>query len=137
MAKESQRYRHVCSRSAACRCRACPTLRLGRGFGRGILVTAAYTCFALNLFAQTPDFRLPAEPNKTSIAITDSKSDNSTPTRVPTRIIASHSQNGNQTLDNRSVQIPNSDGHFEPFQEIEKQTLQVDATTLRTTIRTF
>jgi len=100
-------------------------------------VTAAYTCFALNLFAQTSDFRMPAEPNKTSTAITDSKRDNSTPTRVPTRIIESHSQNGNQTLDKRSVQIRNSDGHFEPYQEIEKETLQVDATTVRTSIRTF
>ena len=100
-------------------------------------MTAAYTCFALNLFAQTSDSRMPAEPNKTSTAITDSKSDNSTPTRVPTRIIESHSQNGNQTLDKRSVQIRNSDGHFEPYQEIEKETLQVDATTVRTTIRTF
>ena len=55
----------------------------------------------------------------------------------PTRIVQSHSQNGNQTLDKRSVDILGYDGHFETYQDIETETVQVDATTVRTTTRTF
>ncbi len=53
------------------------------------------------------------------------------------RIIESHSQNGNRTLDKRSVEIRGTDGHFEPYQDIERETLTVDASTVRTTMRTF
>jgi hypothetical protein len=53
------------------------------------------------------------------------------------RIIESHSENGNRTLDKRSVEIRGTDGHFEPYQDIEKETLTVDASTVRTTMRTF
>ena len=65
------------------------------------------------------------------------KSDDLIPKRIPVRIVESHSQNGNRTLDKRSVEIRGTDGHFEPYQDIEKETLQVDATTVRTTTRTF
>jgi hypothetical protein len=37
----------------------------------------------------------------------------------------------------QSVQRRGSDGHFEPYQDIEKETVQVDAATVRTTTRTF
>jgi hypothetical protein len=53
------------------------------------------------------------------------------------RIIESHSQTDNRTLEERAVEIRGSDGHFEPYQDIEKETLQVDTTTMRTTTRTF
>ena len=52
-------------------------------------------------------------------------------------ITESHSQNGNRTIDKRSIQIQGMDGRLAPFQEIETETLQVDATTVRTTTRTF
>jgi len=53
------------------------------------------------------------------------------------RIIESHSENGNRTLDKRSVEIRGTDGHFEPYQDIERETLTVDAFTVKTTMRTF
>jgi hypothetical protein len=59
------------------------------------------------------------------------------PQRLPVRISESHSQNGNRTLDKRSVEIRGTDGRFEPYQDIEKETLQVDATVVRVTTRTF
>jgi hypothetical protein len=65
------------------------------------------------------------------------KSDDLIPERIPVRIIESHSQNGNRTSDKRSVEIRGTDGHFEPYQDIEKETLQVDSTTVRTTTRTI
>jgi hypothetical protein len=61
------------------------------------------------------------------------KSDNTNPSRV----VESHIQNGNRTVDNRSVEIRGSGGYFEPYQDIETETLQVDDTTVRTTMRTF
>ncbi|MGA9390924.1 MAG: hypothetical protein WBV69_10805 [Candidatus Sulfotelmatobacter sp.] len=65
------------------------------------------------------------------------KSDDLTPQRLPVRIIESRSQNGNRMLDKRSVEIRGTDGHFEPYQDVEKETLTVDASTVRTTMRTF
>jgi hypothetical protein len=132
--KTDQRSRNVRSRPAASWYRASVAVRLCGVF---LLAGAAYTCFGLNVYAQTSDPQTPAESSKSWTATTDSTSDNLIPTRVPTRIIESHSQNSTQTLDKRSVQIRGSDGHFEPYQEIEKETLQLDVTTVRTTIRTF
>ena len=53
------------------------------------------------------------------------------------RTIESRTQSGNRTLDRQSVQRRGSDGLFEPYQDIEKETVQVDAATVRTTMRTF
>ena len=77
------------------------------------------------------------EPTKSWTATTDLKSDGLLPQRIPVRIIESHSQDGNRTLDKRSVEIRGSDGHFEPYQDIEKETLTVDASTVKNTMRTF
>jgi len=119
----------VARQSADNGCRAFGAVRLGHV----LLAVGAYSCFGLRLLAQTPDSRTIEEAYKSWTATTDSKSTN----LISTRIIESHSRNGNQTLDKRSVQIPSSDGHFEPYQDIETETLQVDDTTVRTTTRTF
>jgi hypothetical protein len=68
---------------------------------------------------------------------TDLKSDDLGAQRIPVRIIESHSQNGNRTIDERSIQIQGAEGRLEPYQEIETETLQVDANTVRTITRTF
>ena len=93
--------------------------------------------FCLNLFAQTFESQTAAKPNNSWTVTTDSKSDNLIPERIPVRIIESHSQSGNRTLDKRSVEIRGTDGHFEPYQDIERETLTVDASTVKTTMRTF
>ena len=54
-----------------------------------------------------------------------------------TLTVESHTQSDNRTLDKQSVQRRGSDGHFEPYQDIEKETVQVDAATVRTITRTF
>jgi len=100
---------------------------------RCVLVMIGASCFCPSVFAQTSDFRTTEEPTKSWTATTDLKGNNLN----PARIIESHSQAGNRTLDERSVQIRGSDGHLEPYQDIERETLQVDATTMRTTTRTF
>jgi hypothetical protein len=134
MSNISQRSRHIGNRPAALWYRASVAVRLCRVF---LLVSAAYACFSLNLFAQTSDSQTPAESSKSWTATTDLKSDDLIPERIPVRIIESHSQNGNRTLDKRSVEIRGTDGHFEPYQEIETETLTVGDSTVKTTMRTF
>ena len=100
------------------------------------VVIGAY-CFCPSVFAQTSDSPTADQPTKSWAATTDLKSDNLLPERIPVRIIESHSQNGNRTLDTRSVEIRGTDGHFEPYQDIERETLTVDPSTVKTTKRTF
>ena len=101
-----------------------------------ILTIGTFCCFGLSLFAQISGSQSTQELPKQWQSTTDLKSDNLIPERIPVRIIESHSQNGNRTLDKRSVEIRGTDGHFEPYQDIERETLTVDASTVRTTMRT-
>jgi len=102
-----------------------------------VLVVIGAYYFCPSVFAQTPDSRIAEEPTNSWTAITDLKSDDLMPERIPVRIIESHSQNGNRTLDKRSVEIRGTDGHLEPYQDVERETVTVDASTVRTTMRTF
>jgi len=95
-----------------------------------LLVIGTCSCFALRLFAQTSDSR--SVENKSWTATTDMNGNNPD----PAQIIESR-QTGNRTLDERSVQIRSSDGHFEPYQDVERETVQVDANTVRIITRTF
>ena len=105
-------------------------------FGCLLVVIGAY-CLCSSAFAQTSDSRGADPPAKSWAATTDLKSDDLIPERIPVRTIESHSENGNRALDKRSVEIRGTDGHFEPYQEIETETLTVDASTVRTTMRTL
>jgi hypothetical protein len=102
-----------------------------------VLVVIGAYCLCPSVFAQTSDSPTAEEPTKLWTATTDLKSDDLLPERIPVRIIESHSQNGKRTLDKRSVEIRGTDEHFEPYQDIERETLTVDASTVRTTMRTF
>jgi hypothetical protein len=99
------------------------------------VIGACYLC--PSAFAQTSDARTAEEPSKSWTTTTDLKSDYLAPERMPVRVIESHSENDNRTLDKRSVEIRKTDGHFEPYQDIERETVQVDGSTVRTTTRTF
>jgi hypothetical protein len=108
-------------------------LQLGRVF----LMIAGLCCCALTVFSQAPDGATADEQNSSWTATTDLKSGDLLSTRIPVRITENHRQNGNRRVDERSVQIRGVDGRLAPYQEIETETLQVDSTTVRTTIRTF
>ncbi len=97
-----------------------------------LLAISLYFCSNVTLWAQTSDSPT-GNAHKSWAATTESQSDNVNPTRT----LESHTQNGNRTLDKQSVQRRGSDGHFEPYQDVEKETVQVDATTVRTSTRTF
>ncbi len=95
-------------------------------------MTGAYFCFGLALWAQTSDSQT-ADGNKSWTATSEARSDYGNPTRTT----ESHTQTGNRTVDKQSVQRRASDGHFEHFQDIEKESVQVDSATIRTVTRTF
>lgn len=113
-------------------CRALNVVALGCA----LVVIHAY-CVCPDAFAQTSNSRTAEDSPKSWTATTNEKTYDPIPERIPVRIIESHNQNGNQTLDKRSVEIRGTDGHFEPYQDIERETLTVDASTVRTTTRTF
>jgi hypothetical protein len=120
---------------------ALPCTDSGRGssvvvFGSVLVVIGAY-CFCPSIFAQTSDSQTAQEPSKSWTTTTDLKSSDVTSQHIPVRIIESHSEKGNGALDKRSVEIRQTDGHFEPYQDVEKETLTVDASTVRTTMRTL
>jgi len=102
-----------------------------------LLAVAAYSSVGLMLFAQTSDSPTTKDANQSWTATTDLKSDTLTPQRIPIRITESHSQNGNRSLDKRSVDIRGTDGRLGPYQDVERETVTVDASTVRTTTRTF
>jgi len=57
--------------------------------------------------------------------------------RIPVQVTESHSQNGDQSWDQRSVRTPGIDRDLLPYQEMEIVTSQVDAGIARTTTRLF
>ena len=97
-----------------------------------LLVILAYSCSSLALWAQTSDSKM-GDADKSWTATTESQSDNVNPTRTT----ESHTQTGNRAMDDQSIQVRGPDGHFVPYQDIEKETVKVDATTVRTITRAF
>jgi hypothetical protein len=97
-----------------------------------LLAVGAYFFAYPALRAQTSDSQTD-NVDKSWTATTESQGDNVNPTRTT----ESHTRTGNRTLDSQSVQRLGPDGHFEPYQDIEKETVKVDATTVRTTTRAF
>jgi hypothetical protein len=97
-----------------------------------LFVTGAYFCFGLALWAQTSNSQT-ENANRSWTTTSESQSDNANPMRT----IESHTQTGNRTVNKQSVQRRGSDGNFEPYQDIEKESVQVDKATIRTITRTF
>lgn len=85
-----------------------------------------------DLSAQTPETQSSTQ-DQSRTATTDLNSNNAN----PTRITETHTQNGNRTLDTHSLLRRGSSGDFEPYQDIETETVKVNSTTVRTLTRTF
>lgn len=110
----------ICSRRRAARLRRLVFAAIG-----------ACLCSCLLLRAQTSDAQTDAD--KSWRVTSESQGNNLNPTRTS----ESHSVSGNRTVDNQSIQRRGANGDFEGYQDIEKTTVQVNATTVRTTTRTF
>jgi len=100
------------------------------------LLFSGFFCCLPSLFSQTSDLT-PDQFSSSSIAITDLKNDSLFSTHIPVRIVEKHTQSGDRTLDERSIEVKGDDGHLKTYQEIEKETLQVDSDRARITTRTF
>lgn len=87
-----------------------------------ILVTGLYFCSSLGLWAQRTDAQN-NDANWSWTVTSESIADNVNPTRTT----ESHTQTGNRSLDKQSLQVRGPDGHFEAYQDIEKETVQVDS----------
>lgn len=55
----------------------------------------------------------------------------------PTRTSETHTEAGGRTVDNQSVERMGMDGRYEPYLDVQKETVKIDATTVRTIERTF
>jgi hypothetical protein len=55
----------------------------------------------------------------------------------PTRTTESHVKSGNQTVDRQIVEALGSNGRYQPSGETETETVQVNASTTRTVVRTY
>src|SRR5580704_14745428 len=89
-----------------------------------LLAILAYSCSSVAVWAQISDSQT-GDADKSWTATTESQSDNVNPTHTT----ESHTQSGNRAMDNQSIQVRGPDGHFVPYQDIEKETVKVDATT--------
>lgn len=96
------------------------------------LAVTVFLCSAMTLWAQTSDSQS-GDASKSYTVTSESQGGSVNPTRT----LKSHTQSGNRTVDNQSLQRRGDNGNFEPYQDIEKTTVQVNATTVRTTTRTF
>jgi hypothetical protein len=75
----------------------------------------------------------PNNANRSSTATTQSSLANTSPTRTT----ESHVKSGNQTVDRQIVEALGPNGRYQPSGETEKETIQVNATTTRTVLRTY
>jgi hypothetical protein len=59
------------------------------------------------------------------------------PNTNPMRTTESHTKSGNRTFDKKNVEVLNADGVYEPYYEVETETVQENATTTRSIARTY
>jgi len=84
--------------------------------------------------AQTPaSDSQTSDTNKSWTATTESQRPNTNPTRST----ESHTKSGNRTVDKQTIERIGTDGHYQPYLDVEKETVQVNATTVRTIERSF
>jgi hypothetical protein len=105
---------------------------------RQLIATVIWLPFAVAIFlttagqAQTSN----AEGQDTSKSWTATSESEDSTTQSRTRTSESHSQTGNRTIDKRSIEVLRS-GSFQPYQEIETESVKLNDTTVRTVVRTF
>jgi hypothetical protein len=106
----------------------CPPLIKLTWFALAIL---PFCTFIPCLGAQTSDAQ--ASESQSWTKTTESQTANMNPTRTT----ESHKKSANGTEDHQTVERLGADGHYEPYYDIEKESVQVNGTTTRTIERTF
>jgi hypothetical protein len=95
------------------------------------------TCFGFSFSANRLIAQSSGSQSSSANQSWQNSSDLSSDGANPTRISESHIENGNRTVDTRSLQRLNSDGSYEPYQDIETETVKGGSGTVRTITRTF
>ncbi len=104
-----------------------PLIKLAR-FTVAILL---FSTLVPSLGAQTSD----AQPNEAQSWTKTTESH--TANMNPTRTTESHQKSANGTVDHQTVERLGAEGHYEPYYDIEKESVRVNDTTTRTIERTF
>src|SRR5437879_6481246 len=63
--------------------------------------------------------------------------ENSVANANPSRTTESHAKSGNRSVDKQRVEVLGPNGRYQPDSETEKESVQVNATTTRTVVRTY
>jgi hypothetical protein len=98
---------------------------------RFIVAILLFCTFIPSLGAQTSDTQTSESQSWTKT--TESHTANMNPTRTT----ESHQKSANGAVDNQTVERLGADGHYEPYYDIERESVQVNGTTMRTIERTF
>ena len=98
---------------------------------RFIVAILLFSPWVTSLAGQTSDAQ--ASESQSWTKTTESHSANMNPTRTT----ESHQKSANGTVDHQIVERLGPDGHYEPYYDIERQSVQVNGTTTRTIERTF
>jgi hypothetical protein len=95
-------------------------------------ITSVILCVASVVCAHARD---PQQNNTNeSWAVTTQTSRDNT---NPSRTTESHAESGNRSVDKQSMEVLGPDGEYQPYSEIEKETIHVNATTTRTVVHTY
>ena len=89
-------------------------------------------CVGLAVSARAQD----AQPNKTGehwTATTQTSIDHANPSRM----LESHTQSDNHSVDKQRVEVLGPDGRYQPYYDTETETIQVNAATTRTMVREY
>jgi len=100
-----------------------------------LLVTSMISvilCVGLAVSAQAQEAQ-PNDVNESWTATAQTSGDNANPSRT----LESHTKSGNRSVDKTRAEVLGVDGRYQPDSDTETETIQVDATTTRTVVRTY
>jgi hypothetical protein len=95
-------------------------------------LTSLVLCLGLAVCA-----RAQAAPSNNSDESWVANSQSSRDNEIPSRTTESHTTFGNHRVDKQSMEVLGPDGEYQPYLEIEKETIEINATTTRTVVRTY
>lgn len=78
-----------------------------------------------------------AQTGSTSDQTRNTTTQDSTSNTNPSRTTESHTKSGNRTVDKKTVEVIGPDGHYQPYSEVETESIQEGGGTTRTVTRTY
>ena len=97
-----------------------------------ISMISVILCVGLAVSAQAQEAR-PNDTNESWTATAQTSGDNANPSRT----MESHTKSGNRSVDKTRAEVLGLDGRYQPDSDTETETIQVDAATTRTVVRTY